>query len=233
MTNHSYNFDNQMRMSEGIGREQDTEGFILSRFPNAINVQRATQSEDRNGTDYWITMRSGEVESLDLKARKKDFSASNPKKDDLALEVWSVLNKNVGWTRDTSKRTNWIMWKWNDTKRYMLLPFPWLCSVFERKWQEWIKQYYAPIQDTVDNRGKLRWQSQCVFVPRQTLWDEMLSTYGGVPTRSVNPHVPLSEGIKRAEQSVYGPKGQPRRITLTAKEIEIIAEMPSEWEDNY
>jgi hypothetical protein len=203
--NYSYNFDDQLRMSEGVGREEDTEAFILSRFPNAIKVERASRSDDKNGTDYWIDMESGERESLDLKARKKDFSVNNPEKDDLALEVWSVLNNKVGWTRDTTKRTNWIMWKWDDTKRYMLLPFPWLCGVFEHNWQEWIKQYKAPIQNTVDKWGRIRWQSQCVFVPRQVLWNEMLSTYGGAPhSQPINLDTSQPKPTKRA----LSPKAQ-------------------------
>lgn len=51
--------------------------------------------------------------------------------------------------------------------------------------------------------------------------------------RQVDPQVSSNEGIKRVEQSVYGPKGQPRRITLTAKEVSIISEFPNGWEDNY
>ena len=202
--NNSYHFFDQKRMSEGIGSEKDTESFILARFPNAIKVEKAKPSDDRKGTDWWITMQSGEVESLDIKVRKRDYS-SNPLKDDLALEVWSVLNKKVGWTRDTSKRTNWIMWKWADTRRFLLEPFPWLCSVFVENWKAWCEKYDAPIQDTVDAKGNLLWQSQCVYVPRLVVLREIYNAFGGAPERKVNTQVSLEDGIKRVPKS-YNPR---------------------------
>lgn len=201
MTNNAYDFNDQWRMSEGFGSEKSDEDFILSRFPNAIKVEKAERRDDRNGTDRWITMESGEIESLDMKVRTKDFSVYGPAKDDVALELWSKLNEKVGWTRDTNKRTNWIMWKWNDTKRYLLMPFPWLCSVFSVQWPAWYELYDHPIQDTVDkNTGKLKWQSQCIYVPRKVLWVAIYDQFGGVPGRHVNTQIPPIDGMKRAEQ---------------------------------
>ena len=219
MIPHSYNFDAQMRMSAGIGGEKDTGNFILSRFPNAVKIERAGQSDDRKGTDWWITMQSGEVESLDLKARKRDYAKNNPNKDDLALEVWSVLNKKIGWTRDTSKRTNWIMWKWADTGRYVLIPFPWLCSTFTEKWQAWCEAYEAPIQNTVSAKGILLWQSQCVYVPRLVVWREIYNTFGGAPARQVTAHPSKQveqECQKRAETRQYY---RPKQATLWGLQV--------------
>jgi hypothetical protein len=201
-------------MSEGIGRGKDDQEFILSRFPNAVKAEKANSSDDRNGTDWWITMQSGEVESLDMKVRRKDYSVYGPSKDDVALELWSKLNEKVGWTRDTSKRTNWIMWKWRDTKRYLLLPFPWLCSVFSDRWEEWYAKYDHPIQNSTDKHtDEILWQSQCILVPRKVLWVAMYDTFGGNPIhsqRQVNIQTPHSEGLKRADQG-YNHRGEPRQ----------------------
>src|SRR6266568_1119983 len=63
MIERTYTFPNQMRMSEGASNKTELDDILLEHFPNATKVERATSSEDRNGTDRWITMHSGEKES--------------------------------------------------------------------------------------------------------------------------------------------------------------------------
>lgn len=202
MNDKSFNFQDQIKMSEGVSNKKDIKEIILSRFPTAIQVEKATTSDDKSGTDYWVTIKSGQKLSIDVKVRKKDYSKDNPNKDDLALEVWSVINRRVGWTRDTEKRTDYILWIWLDTGRWMLIPFPVLCDIFVKNWEGWCKKYYAPIQETKNPNGS-SWKSQCVFVPRKLIWTEYYTNFGGTPQREqrqVNTQVSLDQGIERAKQ---------------------------------
>lgn len=173
----TFDFDEQMQMSEGVSDKKDPKDVLLLRFPHAINVTRASVSEDKSGTDYWITQPSGHKQSVDVKVRAVDCKRFG--NDDVALETWSVLEKKkIGWTRDSHKRTDYILWIWQDTGRWMLVPFPLLCAVFEKKWEAWSKKYKSPIQPTVNKDGS-HWHSQCVFVPRLLLWREMYDAFGG------------------------------------------------------
>src|SRR5690348_13330068 len=113
----SVTFQDKKQMSEGIADNVDIPSILLECFPFAVKVEKASLAEDKNGTDYWVYLVSGHKLSVDVKVRKKDFG-----KDDLALEVWSVIGKKIGWTRDRNKRTDYILWLWMDTRRYSLVP---------------------------------------------------------------------------------------------------------------
>lgn len=211
MMQHSFNFDEQLKMSEGVCGTQSIEQILLEKFPDAVRAERANLSEDKSGVDYWVVTSSGKRYGIDLKAREKDFSKDNPNKDDLALEIWSVVNKKIGWTRDPEKKTDYILFLWKDTGRYSLVPFPLLYGVFSNHWQEWGKKYFAPFQHSYEKNS--RWFSQCVFVPRLLVWREMHSSYGGAPAkpvRQVNLQANLSNGIERAKKANYhNPGGKP------------------------
>jgi hypothetical protein len=173
MIQREFTFEDQMKMSEGIGDIEDLQQFLLMHIPYAIRVERASISDDKSGTDYWVTDKFGHRHSVDLKARDHDFG-----KDDYALETWSVIeSQKIGWTRDPSKRTDYIFWYWIDTKRWALVPFLPLCSVFEKRWQEWRKKYKPYSQYTKTGKG---WHSECVFVPSRIVWGAMYTAFGGV-----------------------------------------------------
>lgn len=172
----SYGFEDRLVMSEGVAKSHDVEMILLENIPGALNVKRASKQDDRNGTDYWVELISGKRLSVDLKARSQDYSRKNPPKDDLALETWSVIGQKIGWTRDFDKQTDYVLWLWQDTGRWCLIPFAMLCKVFSEKWQEWIKVFRTDDQDTEG-----RWKSQCVFVPRRLVWQEIYKHYAGAP----------------------------------------------------
>jgi hypothetical protein len=206
MQQRSFTFQGQMQMSEGATDKKEIEAIILSSFPTAIKVERAKVADDKHGTDFWVTTRSGRVFSIDVKVRAKDYSVNHPEKDDVALEIWSVINTKIGWTRDTEKQTDYILWIWLDSGRWMLVPFPMLCNVFSEHWEQWSKLYQVAIQ-TTKNRNGFQWKSQCVFVPRKIVWVAIYDTFSGVPSaqtkRQVNTDVSLNEGIKRAKHRNY------------------------------
>ena len=171
----TFDFNTQLKMSYGIASSDDIKGILMANIPGAITVTRAELAEDKQGTDWWVKCQSGQVISVDSKVRSIDYALEG--KDDLALETWSAVELGkMGWTRNKSKRTDYILWWWNDTKRWCLIPFQMLCSVFTKKWGDWCTEYPKAQQYTKTSYGG--YHSECVFVPRAVVWREIISTYG-------------------------------------------------------
>ena len=170
-----YGFADQLTMSQGHATNADVKSVLLANIPGACNVHPAHAANDRRGTDWWVEMASGNFLSVDAKVRKEDWAAKG--KDDLALETWSVVEaKKVGWTRDSAKRSDYILWLWTDTGRWCLVPFQMLCGVFSTNWEDWRKTYQTNKQHTPDFGG---YHSECVFVPRRDLWAAIYQHYSG------------------------------------------------------
>lgn len=175
----TYSFNNQMVMSYGVCCDSNVSQILLANIPAAASVTQAEKSDDRHGTDYWVVCSNGHRLSIDVKARKRDFSVDG--KDDLALETWSVIDPPViGWTRNTEKRTDYILWLWKDTKRWCLVPFHLLCAVFIDNWKSWSNMFKCRKQRTIRWNGT-EYQSQCVYVPRQLVWRTIYLRFSGCP----------------------------------------------------
>jgi len=175
-----YGFSDQLVMSQGQSVSKDIIGILISNIPAAVAAYPAHESNDRNGTDWWVELRTGKHLAIDCKVRSTDWTVRNDPQDDLALETWSVMEKQiVGWTRDQNKRTDYVLFFWGDTGRWCLLSFPMLCRVFETKWREWEWQYKTAQQYTPNAGGG--YHSQCVFVPRREVWSEIYRQFGGAP----------------------------------------------------
>lgn len=191
MVAREYGFDERFRMSNGRLANADVSDILRSSIPGSISVTRAGESDDRLGIDWWVERANERSLSVDVKIRSRDYSAVNPKSDDLALETWSVVEREViGWTRDEAKRCDFILWLWKDTGRWCLLPFPMLCRVFQELWQDWRATYRTERQKTTD-RGT-PYHSEVVFVPRRLIWREMYEKYGGVPDARQPLDTPLT-----------------------------------------
>ena len=170
----TYDFTERLGWSQFVAENNTCLRAILrSRIPRCIDVVRAGPDEDRCGTDYWA-IRDGDLRSLsiDLKARADDPIVSWGQ-DDVALEVWSDIGRKPGWTRDTEKATDYILWLWEPTNRFLLVPFHPHCETFRRYWQQWASEYKCSIQTS---NG---WQSQCVFVPRLVLLGKLQDWMNG------------------------------------------------------
>jgi hypothetical protein len=179
MAPREYGFDERFLMSNGRSANADVSDILWSSIPGTKSVTRAGESDDRMGIDWWVERTNERALSVDVKIRSKDYSAVNPKADDLALETWSVVEREIiGWTRDELKQCDFILWLWKDTGRWCLLPFPMLCRVFQELWQEWSATYRTERQKTTDRRTP--YHSEVVFVPRRLIWREMYKKYGGV-----------------------------------------------------
>lgn len=181
-----YDFDERLAMSQGVSATADVYEILVSNIPGAVNVISAHKTNDRNGTDLWVEMSYGGFVSVDVKARGQDWSAKPPPNgaDDLALETFSVIEKNVvGWTRNSQKRTDYILWLWKDTGRWCLVPFRFLCRVMEDNWETWRRVYKTKKQYT-PRKGASGYHSECVFVPREIVWREIYTYYSGRPQRN-------------------------------------------------
>ena len=178
-----YNFDERLAFSEGFAESASVEAIILDNLPGACKVVSAHKDNDRNGTDWWVETRGGNWLSVDAKVREQDWAAKpgHIACDDLALEIWSVVEKSIiGWTRNKSKRTDYVLWLWKDTGRWCLVPFQMLCRVFEDNWRRWANTYKTRKQFTPRDHGG--YHSECVFVPRREVWKEIYNAFGGKAT---------------------------------------------------
>ena len=168
----NYGFAERLGMSHGAAIGVGVEEILKDNVPGAWNVRRASEQDDRSGTDFWVERGCGESLSVDCKIRSQDWSLKGC--DDLALETWSVIERGkVGWTRDSAKRTDYVLWFWKDTGRWCLIPFPMLCKVFAAKWEAWTRKYKT-VQQRTDT-----YHSECVFVPRRVVWAAIYKHFGG------------------------------------------------------
>lgn len=172
-----FSFNERLIMSAGVSASPDVADILLQNIPGALQVRKAHETNDRAGTDLWVEMAHGRFLAIDTKIRETDWLAQHPDEDDLALETWSVDRRVIGWTRDPNKRTDYILWYWEDTGRWCLVPFQLLCAVFTEHWREWSQTYRTAVQGTSAAWG--RWKSQCVFVPRAEVWRAIYRRYGG------------------------------------------------------
>lgn len=163
----SYEFSERLAMSHGVAAELDIRAILLGNIPGALATHPAHQENDRTGTDWWVEHASGRHLSVDCKVRDEDWAAKAKPQDDLALEIWSVVERQkIGWTRDSRKRCDYVLWLWKDTRRWVLVPFAMLCAVFTEHVDMWRQQYRCAQQFTSDGG----YHSECVFVPRRVVW---------------------------------------------------------------
>ena len=173
-----YGFEERLNMSSGHAAVADVRSILIANIPGAVNVHSAATVNDKQGVDWWVETSTAKHLAVDAKVREQDWAAKNPNEDDLALETWSVVEKQIpGWTRDATKKCDYVLWLWQDTGRFCLVPFPMLCSVFSRKWQEWKRSHKTRTQFTPRSSGG--YHSECVFVPRREVWAEIYRQYSG------------------------------------------------------
>ena len=176
-----FDFDEQMKASEGVAASADVKEILIDNLSGALAVHKANTVNDKSGTDWWVECSSGRHLSIDAKVRKLDWWKLKGE-DDLALELWSVCEKKViGWTLNRNKQSDYILWLWEDTKRWCLLPFPMLCAVFNEHKEQWCKDYKRSTQLTSkDTSGFGNYHSECVFVPRREVWAKIYERFSGM-----------------------------------------------------
>jgi hypothetical protein len=170
----SYSFNEKLRGSKGENILYHIVDILMGNIPGALQVIKSNLQDDLAGVDIWVSLYSGERIGIDCKIRDEDWSVKTPSRDDLALETWSVVEENiVGWTLDVKKKADYILWFWTDTGRWCLIPFLMLNHVFRINRNKWIKIYQVSKQHTPEGN----YHSECVFVPRKVVWEEIVKNY--------------------------------------------------------
>ena len=174
-----YGFDERLVMSNGHAASSDVRDVLIQSIPGVVAANKAAHANDRLGIDWWAEMAGGRHLAVDVKVREEDWAALHPEEDDLAIETFSVVeSKKIGWSRDESKRCDYVLWLWKNTGRFCLVPFPMLCKVCQENWESWREQYKVATQRT-DWRGSGHYHSECVSVPRREVWAKIYATFGG------------------------------------------------------
>jgi hypothetical protein len=163
-----FDFKTQLVLSTGTAANKTIGEILLDAIPGSLRAIQSLEKSDRQGVDWWLDMKSGERVGVDCKIRGED-PIPLYKKDDLALETLSVVEKNkIGWSLDESKKTDYVFWIWKDSGRWCLVPFLLLVKAFKEKKDQWVKTYKVSRQNTDD-----RYHSECVFVDRAEVWREI------------------------------------------------------------
>lgn len=173
---HDYSFMERLEISRG-SREQTDMDILCSWIDGCAGIVKTNLQQDKQGTDYIVTLRNGATVLIDAKTRETRrgglvrFWSGGADSPDLALEKWSVVpcascpKGKAGWTLCESKQVDLILFTFDsvDTNKAYLLPFQLLRMAYRRNLIAWHRAYRVQTQSTV-LRGQ-RWQSQCVFVP--------------------------------------------------------------------
>lgn len=147
MTANMFDFQACMTMSEGVDAGADVRQIMTKNVSGVLNVFRAHKINDKSGIDWWAEHSSGKMIAIDLKVNRVEWKPhikSGDKRTCLPLETWSnVERKNVGWTLQPEKKTDYVLWTFQDTGRWCLVPFLMLCRVFRDKKDEWMQDFFG------------------------------------------------------------------------------------------
>jgi len=155
------NFRQDLRETETTEVDAKVRKALKKHFPACETIIKNDVKGNDGGVDYYVSNFIYEYK-IDVKVRKR-----SSKDGDVALELWS--NKEVGkvgWTLDSSKKTDYIVWIWDDGHSEIFY-FKDILEVFEERKDIWEKEFFAPTQKT--GSGGTYYTSQCVFVPISTL----------------------------------------------------------------
>lgn len=174
-----YDFDRQLGLSHGNGR--DHESSLMLSIPHAAAVSKSSEEDDRQGTDYWVTTTSGHRLSVDLKWNSRDpiesFGA-----DTLLIEWWSAVEFGAkGWTVDPTKRTDYVLYWFQPTSRYALVPFPLLYAASVANCEAW--QFTYDVMETKSTRSGRTWTTTWSPVNRKAVWRAIYDVANGQVAR--------------------------------------------------
>lgn len=136
----SSDFRKDMAWSHGQLSVTELWEILRPRFPNCVGLKGASESEDKRGTDYWLTKRSGGLIGIDAKIRRTDCRKFGGA-DDLCIELDS--GRVIGWAMDRNKACDYIAWVWADTRRTYVAPFSQVLTITALNAERW-KKVYGP-----------------------------------------------------------------------------------------
>ena len=83
------------------------------------------------------------------------------------------MEKNrVGWTLDTSKQTDFILYTFDEVENYYLVPAEILRLITKRNYHKWMNLYSSGKAKSKDRNGRM-WTTFSLFVPASIVHSEM------------------------------------------------------------
>ena len=98
--------DWQEKLEYSLGQQQAFDIALLKKhIPRCESIRKTDIEQDKSGVDYVATLAHGAEVLIDAKTRTPGSSKywANGEAE-LALEVWSVIGKKVGWTLSTKTK---------------------------------------------------------------------------------------------------------------------------------
>lgn len=127
-------------------------------LPGFRRTIRPSPREDRKGADTKAIVGKRKVH-IDYKIRSKDPRTWG--EDDLAIELYSVVEKRIRGYQN--KSTDFLLWIFKDTGRYVLVPFQPFLELYKTHWKEWEFWLTEPRQTT--RLGLTTYSSSFAMVP--------------------------------------------------------------------
>ena len=178
----TFNFDEMLSFSLGEQQVSDHE-TIKAMLPGCISVQDSSHLLNLAGVDYVARLRGGAEVLIDAKTRTKGCSRYwYNNEPELALELWSVKpggkfktptsQQKTGWTLSEEKKVQLILFKFHpdDTEQVYLVCFQLLRVAFRANVRQWMHGAYR-IDTQESHRNGTGWESECVFVPANVVYD--------------------------------------------------------------
>lgn len=155
-----YDFDKQLAASQADNVHALVRRVMFEKFAGELlDIIPSHEENDKRGADYILVFRNCKYENLDVKTRAKDYY----QKPNTALEYRT--GKKDGWTIDTDKLTDWVLFLWLDTERASLHNARMLRIVARDNQEEWMQTHQ---QSTQVSNGD--YSSPCVYFTDHELW---------------------------------------------------------------
>lgn len=165
------------KLEYSLGRQQEFDFQLLKQhIPRCQSIRKTDIEQDKSGVDYVATLANGAEVLIDAKTRTAGSSKYwKSNEAELALEVWSVVNKKVGWTLNTASNVDYILYTFDksDWDKYYFLPFQLLRKAFHENFRRW-KAEYEQKEQWSDG-----WKSAAIFVPASVVLQAIRETMEG------------------------------------------------------
>ena len=130
-----------------------------------LQIHKAAFVNDRHGADYVAEFQHGQTRLIEAKVRVEDWLPRGQDAD-LALETWADIDKQVvGWTRDMTKVSDYLLFVWLESGRSLLVDARLLRAWFCEHWETLRAKYGGRIIPS-KRRGR-EWRSEAIYVPHR------------------------------------------------------------------
>jgi hypothetical protein len=181
-----HDFDLKLAESDNARVRTLVHKALQDRFgSDYLQIHKAALANDRHGADYVAEFRHGQIRFVEAKVRAQDWLPRGQEAD-LALETWADIDKQVfGWTRDTAKLSDYVVFVWLESGRSLLLDARLLRAWFCEHWETLRAKYDGRI--VTSKRGCREWRSEAIYVPHRDVVAQLAYRQGYVQ-KPLRPH---------------------------------------------